>query len=69
MVCERMRIYRERMSETGHPRRDHLDGMSAIAPIATESLQYGNGRKGPLPDQVHRSKNRVILYVGGGDQL
>ena len=24
--------------------------MSAIAPIATESLQYGNGRKGPISD-------------------
>jgi hypothetical protein len=34
------------MSQMLHPRRDHVDGMSAIAPIATESLQYGNGRRG-----------------------
>jgi hypothetical protein len=38
------------MTVSGHPRRDHVDGMSAIAPIATELLHYGNGRKGPIAD-------------------
>ena len=36
------------MAEMGHLRRGHVDGMSAIAPIATELLREGNGRKGPL---------------------
>ena len=38
------------MSELGHLRRGHVDGMSAIAPIATELLGEGNGRKGPCVD-------------------
>ena len=37
-------------SELGHLRRGHVDGMSAIAPIATELLRAGNGRKGPATD-------------------
>jgi hypothetical protein len=35
------------MSPLGHLRRGHVDGMSVIAPIATELLREGNGRKGP----------------------
>ena len=37
-------------SELGHLRRGHVDGMSAIAPIATELLREGNGQKGPIAD-------------------
>jgi hypothetical protein len=35
------------MSPLGHQRRSHVDGMSAVASIATELLREGNGRKGP----------------------
>ena len=46
------------MAEMGHLRRGHVDGMSAIAPIATELLREGNGRKGPLAAiEFLRSKN------------
>ena len=38
------------MTVVGHLRRGHVDGMSAIAPIATELLREGNGRKGPLSE-------------------
>jgi hypothetical protein len=31
----------------GHLRSGHVDGMSVIAPIATDLLYPGNGRKGP----------------------
>ena len=50
-------------SELGHPRRDHVDGMSAIAPIATELLQYGNGRKGPISTNMHRSNFRQSIAI------
>ena len=43
------------MSPFGHLRRGHVDGMSAIAPIATELLREGNGRKGPQRDERHCS--------------
>jgi len=47
------------MSLKGHLGRGHVDGMSAIAPIATELLREGNGRKGPTGDMTaavgHRS--------------
>jgi hypothetical protein len=36
----------------GHQRRSRVDGMSAVASIATELLREGNGRKGPLADIV-----------------
>jgi len=32
------------MAELGHQRRSHVDGMSAVASIATELLREGNGR-------------------------
>jgi hypothetical protein len=32
----------------GHQRRSRVDGMSAVASIATELLREGNGRKGPI---------------------
>jgi hypothetical protein len=38
------------MSPLGHLRRGHVDGMSAIATIATKLLREGNGRKGPQGD-------------------
>jgi hypothetical protein len=46
------------MSPEGHLRRNHVDAMSAIAPIATELLREDNGRKGPNADTVNvRSDN------------
>lgn len=49
-------------SVVGHLRRGHVDGMSAIAPIATELLRDGSGRKGPNADIV-------TLYAGGQGPL
>ena len=62
-----------RMSLVGHLRRGHVDGMSAIAPIATELLREGNGRKGPRRDSCAAQISRRImvptsmaLTCGGG---
>jgi hypothetical protein len=38
------------MFELGHLRRGHVDRISAVAPISTELLRAGNGRKGPIRD-------------------
>jgi hypothetical protein len=42
-------------SDKGHLRRRDLDGMSAIAPIATDLLRHGEGRNGPVSDVVEKS--------------
>jgi len=47
------------MSLTGHLRRGHVDGMSAIVPNATELLREGNGRKGPTTDSWTANKKRL----------
>ena len=43
------------ISLEGHLRRDHVDGMSTIAAIATELLRYGNGRN---PTEENRARRR-----------
>jgi len=43
-----------------HSRRGHVDGMSAIAPIATDLLRYGNGRKRPISDICPRFEKEEV---------
>ena len=47
-------------SPLGHLRRNHVDAMSAIAPIATELLREDNGRKGPVPDSCTAAKTYLL---------
>jgi hypothetical protein len=55
-ACHHRRGHRikPRMSVRGQTRRDHVDGMSAIAPIATELLRYGNGCFGAIRRREHQ---------------
>jgi hypothetical protein len=39
------------MSALGHLRRGHVEGMSAIAPNATEFLNCSDQRNGPITDK------------------
>jgi hypothetical protein len=49
------------MTGLGHLLRGHVDGMSAIAPIATELLREGNGRKGPSSTFCIAEKTEIAL--------
>ena len=52
------------MSESGHQRRSHVDGMSAVASIATELLREGNGRKGPAADMIDLPRMLCRMMIG-----
>ena len=44
--------------------------MSAIPPISTELLHYGNGRKGPGADSCAATKSVLFDHlVGGSEQV
>ena len=61
------RIYRPSISQMGHLRRSHVDGMSAIAPIATELLREGNGRKGHF--QTHAPQQNALSLASNRESL
>jgi hypothetical protein len=51
----------------GHLRHANVDGMSASAPIATQLMREGNGRKGPKPDMRVQSTN--LCGLNHSDEL